>query len=424
MFDLFPRVILSGRKTTLVISGEGVPNGAKAHIVVYSMESYATPHTVYLVDEQVCREPIEATSEGGCIRFDFTPEGEQRHRVVCDLNGNRSEFELYSLKEDLYRLNAYKGDTHVHTTASDGLSSPLDTMIAYYAAGFDYIAITDHHTYRDSAELARKVHGLKHFHVYPGEEVHNRGMGYFHIIGFGAEKSVNELINPREDELFAEICSAKNEIAQRYGLPEGLDKSEFAFRVWVSQKIREFGGISVLCHPYWDAYGTYNMQTEMLEFLLRNRIFDAFEVVDDTDGTGNGCNLQVAIYNEMRASGIRIPIIGASDCHDVRSAVFGKFFTYAFCNDVADVKEAVKNASTVAVEKIGDEYRVHGTFRLVKYARFIIDNFEPCERKLRAELAERLKTGIEEGDWKTVGKIEKEAVGYRNRFFGRSEPVS
>jgi hypothetical protein len=40
--------------------------------------------------------------------------------------------------------NTYKGNAHCHTTNSDGTASPADLAAAYAAAGYDFLAITDH----------------------------------------------------------------------------------------------------------------------------------------------------------------------------------------------------------------------------------------------------------------------------------------
>lgn len=175
----------------------------------------------------------------------------------------------------------------------------------------------------------------------------------------------------------------------------------------------------MLCHPYWDAYGEYNMQTPMLEFLLKNGVFDALEVVDDDDKTGNGVNLQVAMYNDMRARGLKIPIVGASDCHNVVSEIFGKFYTYAFCKNVNDVKEAVKNLKSVAVERIGNEYRIYGEFRLVRYARFLTDNFYPEVKEIRKGTAAKIAEAIEKESAEIMSAIENVTEEYRKAFFGR-----
>ena len=421
MLKLFPRVILADKTTELHLSGDELKGGTKVTVSVQSMEKYNVPHTdKYRIDEDNRLIALDIDVNDGEAKFNFTPFGEQRHRVYIETGVKKEVIEIYSLKEDLYKLTPFKGDTHLHTTESDGLFTPTETVAAYYEAGFDYMAITDHHKYAGSAKMAATMDKIaKHFKVYPGEEVHNRGMGYFHIINFGANASVNEIINADPDGIFEKITQNAAEIKKQYALPDCIDEKEFAFRLWVSQKIREFGGLSVLCHPYWDAYGEYNMQTPMLEFLLENGIFDAFEVIDDDDHTGNGVNLQTAIYNEMSANGIKVPIVGASDCHSVVSDIFDKFFTYAFCENVYNIKQAVKYLKTVAVERIGNEYRVYGPFRLVKYARFLCDNLEPEIKVIRKGTASKIAEAIESKNADLMAKIEVASQGYKKNFFGK-----
>ena len=421
MLKLFPRVILADKTTELHLSGDELKGGTKVTVSVQSMEKYNVPHTdKYRIDEDNRLIALDIDVNDGEAKFDFTPFGEQRHRVYIDTGVKKEVIEIYSLKEDLYKLTPFKGDTHLHTTESDGLFTPTETVAAYYEAGFDYMAITDHHKYAGSAKMAATMDKIaKYFKVYPGEEVHNRGMGYFHIINFGANASVNEIINADPDGIFEKITQNAAEIKKQYALPDSIDEKEFAFRLWVSKKIREFGGLSVLCHPYWDAYGEYNMQTPMLEFLLENGIFDAFEVIDDDDHTGNGVNLQTAIYNEMSANGIKVPIVGASDCHSVVSDIFDKFFTYAFCENVNNIKQAVKELKTVAVERIGNEYRVYGPFRLVKYARFLCDNLEPEIKAIRKGTASKIAEAIESKNADLMAKIEVASQEYKKNFFGK-----
>ena len=423
MYTLFPRVVPADKEVTLTLLDEsGGKFCGKATITIQSMEQYNVPHTsLYRIDEQDRYKPFETDVADGVAKFRYTFVGEQRHRIRCVVDNEECAFEVYSLQPDLYKLNPYKGDTHIHSTASDGLFTPSEVAELYYEAGFDYIALTDHHVYEQSAKLSQKISAvMSDYVVYPGEEVHNRGMGYFHIINFGAGQSVNEIINADPDGLFARVAETANQLAEKYNLPPQLDKCEFAFRYWVAQKIREYGGLSVLCHPYWDAYGEYNMSTDMLEFLLKNGIFDAFEVCDDDDHTGNGVNLQTAMYNQLRAEGYAVPIVGASDCHNLNSELFGKFFTYVFCDNVANVKQGIAQLNSVAVERIGNEYRVYGPFRLVKYARFITDQFEPYITELKKRYSRQLFIAVNEGDKQTASAIESRVAESRKRFFGRT----
>ena len=125
------------------------------------------------------------------------------------------------------------------------------------------------------------------------------------------------------------------------------------------------------------------------------------------------------MYQQLRSEGVILPIVGSSDCHDVKSELFDKFFTYAFASSVNDVKSAIKNLKTAAIERIGGEYRVYGDFRLVKYTRFLVDNFEPLAKKVKSETAEELKHAVENEDFETVKKINALLAEYRKAFFGR-----
>ena len=74
---------------------------------------------------------------------------------------------------------------------------------------------------------------------------------------------------------------------------------------------------------------------------------------------------------------------------------------------------------TVAVERIGNEYRVYGPFRLVKYARFIIDQFQPQNAKVKAQYSKQLFDAVNRNDVVAVQKIENKVAKFRNKFFGR-----
>ena len=421
MLKMFPRVILADKKSKLVLSGDELKNGYLVNIAVQSMEKYNLPHSdKFFIDEDKRYAGENVEVKGGKATFYFTPYGEQRHRVYVDTGARKVVFEIFSLKKDLYELQPFKGRYPFAYHRVRRTFHADRNRFGILRRGFrlyGYNRPPQVCGFGKMAALMDKI--ATHFKVYPGEEVHNRGMGYFHIINFGASSSVNEIINADPDGVFKKVTENAAELKKQYKLPDEIDEKEFAFRHGVSENIRKNGGVSVLCHPYWDAYGEYNMQTPMLEFLLKNGIFDALEVVDDDDKTGNGVNLQVAMYNDMRAKGIKIPVVGASDCHNVVSELFGKFYTYAFCKNVNDVKEAVKNLKSVAVERIGKEYRIYGEFRLVRYARFLTDNFYPEVKEIRKGTAAKIAEAIEKESAEIMSAIENVTEEYRKAFFGR-----
>ena len=90
------------------------------------------------------------------------------------------------------------------------------------------------------------------FTVFRGEEVHNRGMGYTHIINFDGDFSVNDIVENKKDFVESEI----NKILQTTKIDDEIaDKWDCAYRIFISNQIRKGNGLSIMAHPFWDCYG-------------------------------------------------------------------------------------------------------------------------------------------------------------------------
>jgi hypothetical protein len=63
----------------------------------------------------------------------------------------------------------YKGNTHAHTTESDGDSSPEYVATWYQEHGYDFLVLSDHNVFTDPAALAHLTDST--FLLIPGEEV-------------------------------------------------------------------------------------------------------------------------------------------------------------------------------------------------------------------------------------------------------------
>ncbi len=83
----------------------------------------------------------------------------------------------------------YKGNTHAHTTESDGDSSPEYVARWYKDHGYDFLVLTDHNVFTDPAALAHLVDST--FLLIPGEEltmsfedasVHVNGLNIPHVV--------------------------------------------------------------------------------------------------------------------------------------------------------------------------------------------------------------------------------------------------
>src|SRR5215207_7794564 len=72
----------------------------------------------------------------------------------------------------------YKGNTHTHTTNSDGDSSPGVVARWYRDAKYDFLVLTDHDKHTEIRDLQAAIdsetsNGAKRFLLIPGEEVSN-----------------------------------------------------------------------------------------------------------------------------------------------------------------------------------------------------------------------------------------------------------
>lgn len=109
----------------------------------------------------------------------------------------------------------YRGNLHTHTTASDGALSIAERCAAYRAAGYDFLAITDHHLVHDLSGCS-----TADFLVLSGSEVHpvNPRTGEFHhLVALDIHQPIDETLPAQA----------------------------------VIDAIHAQGGLAILCHPYW-----------------------------------------------------------------------------------------------------------------------------------------------------------------------------
>lgn len=420
MFSLSPKIYTAGKKhvVNLHLDGYETTPATPVSIKIQGMESYGIEHTpLYRIDEEDRYPFIQMQKAAdGVYSTAFYFDSEQKYTVKIKI-GDKTlpgrEY-LYAVEEDLYSLTPMKGDTHLHSSRSDGEGTPFEVGIAYRAAGYDFIAITDHHKMYPSVEAKEAFEKLTDkFLVIRAEEVHNKDMGYFHVINLGGKFSVNEIIEADDDYV-------ENEVAKLLATGNFLDGATpyiCAYRRFISNKIREGGGIAVMAHPFWECYGEYNMPAKDVFHLLRTGCYDAYELLADCDNNNNGNNIQLALWQELLSEGIRIPVLGASDAHSTKGdqTLFNKQFSIIFAKNASDTLPAIKDGRSVAVLRENDkDFLVFGGYRLTKYARFLLDEYFPAYTLLTGKHAEALS----DGDICAVKAVEVEIDKYKKTIFG------
>ena len=388
-YRVIPRLVRAGVPTEVAI----IPLGASMRFddrTEYTVRF--VPKEIYndtYIDRPAQLDSVKVYPTDGVLRVTYAFYEEQEW-VLSVLSAEEEEkkakpreFHVYSLFDDLYERNPYRGDLHVHSTGSDGSEEPAIVAANYRKEGFDFMALTDHHNWKPSDALldtfADVPTGIR---LFRGEEVHLKGI--IHIVAFHTDHGITEYYRAHADEIHAML----KEEAKTLTTPWGVDPLEYAYRKWICEQIRAAGGMCIVPHPFWiHKPHIFNMNSRMLDYVFSTGAYDAFELTGGQTVEEN--NLQINFYHDQRAKGNDIPICGSSDSHGTDKAVyFGISKTVLFAKDCTyeGIRDAILNHYSVAVEEeYGEQIRIHGHYRMVKYARFLTDYYFPGHDELCVE---------------------------------------
>lgn len=172
----------------------------------------------------------------------------------------------------------YRGNTHTHSTESDGKLSIADRFATYHEEGYDFLVLTDHRKVNDVQDYS-----TSDFLAISGSEVHPQnpyGGATYHIVAINIHEPVN--------------CAKMHPNA-------------------VLDDIKAQGGEAVLCHPYWCGH-------TVSDFLPLRGYF-AVEVYNDTCmGIGKGFSEQA--WDDLLDRGGPVFGIAADDAHGITHDCF------------------------------------------------------------------------------------------------------
>jgi len=280
---------------------------------------------------------------------------------------------VYSLAPDLYGLKGYKGEVHCHTYASDGIQDIPHTVGNYRAAGYDFLAITDHYISFGS-EQARALYydAPLAMTLLFGEEVHVP-QERIHAVHLGGRASVNGYFRDHREEVIREVEA----MIDTLDLPDNVNKTNYAWQAWSANKSRELGGLAILAHPHWVWNEVYFMAEPVTIQLLKDGWYDALDLRDSDIETS------VALWQKLACEGCTTPVVGSTDAH--YTAAYDPIcpaeggYTLAFAPDRGEqsLMDAIRKGNSLCVvNRHSSEFAV-GPYRLVKYGRFLLDYFFP-----------------------------------------------
>lgn len=426
IFSVYPSVIPADETATMTVTANErahfFPDGEEYQIRVVGVNSDENYYT------RTKQKTYDVTAKGGVLVFEHFFEGEQEHAVLLMKEGKVVQMlSVYSLSEDLYRLRPLKGDLHSHSVRSDG-SLDAAALFSYFRRyGYEFAALTDHNRYYPGGEIDEAFAGVTTgITRVLGEEVHCPG-SIVHIVHVGGKKSVASRYVKEREKYEAELSEYTKKVPA--DIPEEY-KSRYAKAMWATDAIHEAGGLAVFAHPYWrpNASKTHNVCDELAKILLMSGMFDAYELIGSMGQIGN--NRSVALWSELRAEGLKIPVVGSSDTHALDGGTFNHCFTVCFAEENTGdaVTAAVKQGLSVAVEATGEgshrEYRCYGSLRLVSYAQFLLSHYFPKLQRIGEGLGVSMRAFLaEDAD---ASLIEAEAAlleRFSARFFGKKAPL-
>jgi hypothetical protein len=174
----------------------------------------------------------------------------------------------------------YKGNTHTHTTESDGDSSPADVARWYREHGYDFLVITDH-------DRITEVHEDKLLLI-PGEEVTDRfAKKPVHVNAIG----ITKVVAPRHGDSI--VSTLQHDV----------------------DAVREAGGIAEINHPNFGwAFGAAEMR-QVNGFTLLE-IASGHPLVN-MKGGGEVESVE-AMWDDLLRAGKHVFAAGVDDSHHFR----------------------------------------------------------------------------------------------------------
>lgn len=170
----------------------------------------------------------------------------------------------------------YKGNTHAHSTQSDGRLSPEEVFETYHSAGYDFLALTDHWRVADE----QRYKGML---VVPGVEY-----------DFNFQTQVLHLV----------CLYQKAEDAR--GITRGIPHQA------VIDHVNKVGGIAIAAHPAW------SLNTpEFLKSLDGVEIAEVYNTMSDEPFNGPRGNSE-SLLDVAAANGKYFNLIAADDSHPYR----------------------------------------------------------------------------------------------------------
>jgi len=168
----------------------------------------------------------------------------------------------------------YRGNLHTHTLVSDGERTPAEAVAFYRDHGYDFVALTDHMVFAETADLSSDD-----FLVIPGIEVHGDDpeSRIYHIVGLGGDLEPGKHL-------------------------ESLDSLEIAV-----EQLLGHGALVHFAHPYWSGQLSHHLAE--VDGVLGLEVYNAVCDIGYRKGYSN------QTWDDLLTAGRRIWGLAVDDAH-------------------------------------------------------------------------------------------------------------
>lgn len=181
----------------------------------------------------------------------------------------------------------YRGNTHTHTTNSDGDGSPFDVASRYKDLGYNFVFITDHNKFTDVNTINGQIGVPGQFAVLGGEEVTDSFNGKaVHTIGLDNSTAVQ----PQQGGSVLETIN-----------------NDFA-------AVRQSGGLPYIAHPN---YG-FALTADDLRNMSGSSLFEIYNAHPSVNNVGDATHPSVeAMWDDVLSGGRLLYGVAADDEHNL-----------------------------------------------------------------------------------------------------------
>ncbi len=253
----------------------------------------------------------------------------------------------------IVKSNTYKGQLHCHTTHSDGVYNETDLANKYVAAGYNFMAFTDHSTFISSLITFPAVGGITFL---TGEEATNDN-GHISLIGLTSYKSYDGTnVETVIKQVYGEggYSSFNHPVRSPY---EWSEDELYSYYGYKGIEVYNYGSNSN-AESLWDALllRGKNIYGFAADDCHNDTTFDGAWVVVNSDTNADTdilANLEAGNFYASTGPTLTVSLVGTT-----LTATTGAAATIAFIGNGGTVLQSTASATTADYTIVGNEVYV------------------------------------------------------------------